>query len=449
MKNRYFKSIFALLFIFGSGISNAQIISTTGTTNNSSCDGSATLNNSIGYTSWTWFSTNNTAIQANGLDLNNLCVGTYSIKLNNELGDTTITFVISSNNNPCLNFGGSISSQAATSPANCTGVLSVVFAGGTPPYAYTWTGNGMTYNTQTISNLCPNSTYTVNVVDANGCQLTYTGTVSDSSANAADTLYMYAFPTPVSEDGVCDGSVTFQTNVAQPFQIDLSNGTSSSTPTFTNLCQGYYMATVYGSNGDTSYVLFIVPNPSNTFENNSYPDSTIVDSLVSDLQENCQINYANINAVYVSSYTYDSTAIEVVWLIVEGNTTSTQIVSYPYNGENGVYSLGLNVYCPGKSQGNYFYATDRIAISDVLGLENNFLSNALFYPIPMQHELNIDLPELGDYELIVLDLSGRKVLKNRFEQTKFIQLQVASLAKGTYSMVLQHEKGMIVRTLVK
>lgn len=448
MKNRYLKTIFALLFFFVSGISNAQI-STTGTTSNTSCDGSATLNNTMGFTSWTWISANNTAMQVNGLVLDSLCAGTYSINLSNALDDTTFTFVISSNNNPCLNFGGSISAQAADSPANCTGVLSVVYSGGTPPYAFTWTGGGVTYNTQTISNLCPNSTYTVNVVDANGCQLTYTGTVSDSSAIAADTLYMYAFPTPVSENGVCDGSVTFQTNVAQPFQISLSNGATSSTTSFTNMCQGYYMATVYGANGDTSFVHFIVPNPSNTFNNNSYPDSTVVDSLVSDLQENCQLNYANIISVYVSSYTYDSTSIEVVWVIVEGNTTSTQIVSYPYNGQNGVYSLGLNVYCPGKSQGNYFYATDRIAISDVLGLENNFYSNALFYPIPMQHELNIELPELGDYELIVLDLSGRTVLQNRFEQTKFIQLPVASLAKGTYSLLLHHEKGMIVRTLVK
>lgn len=447
MKKLHFKSILACAVLLMSGLTFAQV-STTNTTDNSSCDGAATLLDTTNYTSWTWMS-GNTVLQTNGSVVQNLCVGSYSINLTNGGGDTTFTFVVTSNNNPCANFGGSISSQAATSPTNCNGVMSVVFSGGTAPYTYSWTGNGTNYTTQTISNLCPNTTYTVNVIDANGCQLTVSGTVSDSSVNTIDSLYAYPYPTNVSEDNVCDGSVDFQTNAVAPYQIYLSNGQVSSTGMFTDLCQGIYTAVIIGANSDSTSTTFIISNPSNNFSNPSYADSTVIDSLVTDLQENCQVNYANIDSVYVASYTFDSDSLEVVWLIVEGNTTSTQVVSYPFTGQNGVYSLGLNVYCPGKTTGNYFSATDRIAITSSLGLADNLLENIKLYPVPMQNELNIALPEVGNYEVKLIDLMGRTVFSSTANQVDFMQIATTSFAHGSYTLIIQGQNGQLVQSVIK
>ncbi len=448
MKKFLLKSAFiGILTIFSQGL-NAQVYPTN-VTSVGACDGAAYLADST-YATWTWMSGNN-IIQTDGANINNLCEGNYAVNLTGSLiyADTSYYFTITSNNNPCANFGGSITVQAATSPALCDGLLGVALSGGTMPYSYSWTGNGANYTTPTISGLCANTTYTVNVVDANGCQLTFTGTVSDSATNSGNTIYAYPYTTDVSLDGTCDGIVDFQTNAVMPFEIILSNGQTTTNGAFSGLCQGIYSATIVDANSDSITVNFIISNPSNNYNNNTYGDSLFVDSLVSDLQENCQLNYNGIDSIYISSYTFSGNIVTVTWAVAQVDSINYITQNYTLNSGNGVYSLGLAVYCPGKSLGNYFTSTDQIYYNASAGLNEIETIEALIYPNPFSDVLNIQLKETSDYTVSLFDVSGRNILNSSIQNSNAIQLNLNELSKGKYTLLISSKEGILSKSIVK
>jgi hypothetical protein len=305
------------------------------------------------------------------------------------------------------------------------------------------------YTTSTITGLCPNSSYTVNVVDANGCQLTFTGTVTDSSANNTDSLYVYPYPTDVSADGVCDGVVDFQTNAVMPYEIILSNGQSSTNGYFSGLCQGIYSATIIDANGDSLNVNFIISNPSNNYNNNPYGDSLSVDSLMTQLQENCQLNYNGIDSVYISSYTFSGNVVTVVWAIDQVDSISYITETYNLVAGNGVYSLGLAVYCPGKSLGNYFTSTDQIYYNASAGLNEIETLEALIYPNPFSDILNIQMKATTDYTVSLFDVAGRNILNTTIQNSNAIQLNLNELSKGKYTILISSKEGILSKSIVK
>ncbi len=61
----------------------------------------------------------------------------------------------------------------------CDGTLSVLVTGGTAPYSYTWTNGASNYTTSAIQDLC-SGTYSLAVVDANGCSATTSATINDT-----------------------------------------------------------------------------------------------------------------------------------------------------------------------------------------------------------------------------------------------------------------------------
>ncbi len=448
MKKFLLKSAFiAFLALFNQSI-NAQV-SVSNTTAVGACDGAAYLADSS-YATWTWMSGNN-IIQTGGANINNLCEGNYAVNLTGSLiyADTSYYFTVTSNNNPCANFGGSITSQAASSPTLCNGMLGVTLSGGTTPYNYNWTGNGVNYTTANISGLCSNTTYTVNVVDANGCQLTLTGTVSDSTINNIDSLYAVPYTTDVSADGVCDGIVDFQTNANMPYEIILSNGQSTTNGAFSGLCQGIYSATIIGANGDSISVNFIISNPSNNYNNNTYGDSLFVDSLVSDLQENCQLNYNGIDSIYISNYTFSGNIVTVLWAVAQVDSISYIYQNYTLNGGNGVYSLGLAVYCPGKSLGNYFTSSDQIYYNASAGINEIETIEALIYPNPFNDVLNIQMKETSDYVVSLFDIAGRNILNSKIQNSNAIQLNLNELSKGKYTLLISSKEGILSKSIVK
>jgi hypothetical protein len=450
MKKFLLKSAFiGIMTIFSQGL-NAQV-STTDVTSVGSCDGAASLSLSdSSYSTWTWMSGNN-IIQTGGTTVNNLCEGNYNVNLtgSNIYSDTSYYFTISVNNDPCSNFEGIIISLGTSGPSICDGALSVNLQGGSAPYTYSWMGNGMTITTPTITDLCANSTYTVNIVDANGCQLTLTGTVVDSSLNNTDSLYVYPYPTDVSADGVCDGIVDFQTNAAMPFEIILSNGQISTTGYFSGLCQGIYTATIADANGDSLNVNFIISNPSNNYNNNTYGDSLSVDSLMTQLQENCQLNYNGIDSVYISSYSFSGNVVTVIWAIDQVDSISYIAQTYNLVAGNGVYSLGLAVYCPGKSLGNYFTSTDQIYYNASAGLNDIETIEALIYPNPFNDELNIQMKATSDYTVSLFDIAGRNILNTNIQNSNAIQLNLNKLSKGKYTILISSKEGILSKSIVK
>ena len=178
-------SIVGILTIFSQGL-NAQVYPSNATSVGA-CDGAAYLADSS-YATWTWMSANS-IIQTGGTNINNLCEGTYSVNLTGSLfnADTVYYFTISANNNPCGNFGGSITSQAASSPAFCNGGLGVALSGGTAPYTYHWTSGTLTDVGTTTATGLSAGTWTCTVTDANGCSASRNFTITQPAVVALPT----------------------------------------------------------------------------------------------------------------------------------------------------------------------------------------------------------------------------------------------------------------------
>jgi hypothetical protein len=132
-----------------------------------------------------------------------------------------------------------------------TGAATVIATGGTSTYTYSWS-NGQT--TQTATGLIA-GTYSVTVVDDSSCVAVATVVITEPTAIISNiTSTPTNFPSPN-----CDGSVSINpTGGTPPYSISWSSGTT------TNLCEGWYTATITDANGcvvtDSVYVSFQCPS---------------------------------------------------------------------------------------------------------------------------------------------------------------------------------------------
>jgi len=125
-----------------------------------------------------------------------LAAGAYTCTNTDANGCTTTTSCTVTQPAAALSVTtSSTSAPCATCP---TGSTAAMPAGGTSPYTYSWTPGGCTADTCT--GLIP-GTYTVTVIDANGCSVTQTATVANTVGINENTSAgsIVVFPNPASE----------------------------------------------------------------------------------------------------------------------------------------------------------------------------------------------------------------------------------------------------------
>lgn len=135
--------------------------------------------------------------------------------------------------------------EAATAVDNVTchgvanGAIELTVTGGTSPYSFLWS-NGST--SEDLNGLEP-GTFSVDVVDANGCTTDASGTVTQP-----DTLEASSVDVQVSCNGVNDGSIDLTIDGGLgPYLVSWSNG--ESTEDIADLAAGTYIATIVDQNG--------------------------------------------------------------------------------------------------------------------------------------------------------------------------------------------------------
>ncbi|MEO0582473.1 MAG: T9SS type A sorting domain-containing protein [Bacteroidota bacterium] len=150
----------------------------------------------------------------------------------------------------------SVDSETITEPAELTatvtldadvqcngdenGALSVLAAGGTAPYAYSWTNGD---STASVSGLAA-GTYTANITDANGC------TVSDDEAVSEPNVLVANIVTDatVSCFGLDNGALNaVVTGGTAPYEYTWSTG--SNTQAVTDIMAGFYEVNISDDNG--------------------------------------------------------------------------------------------------------------------------------------------------------------------------------------------------------
>jgi hypothetical protein len=178
--------------------------------------------------------------QASG-NVSNVCAGTYTITAMDGNGCTASANVTV--NDPCSNIAVSTSVTNCT-PGNCDGTLQFAVTGASGSYTYTVSG-GVQMGQLPIPNLCP-GTYTVTVVDANGCSAVATATVNDPCSNFTGTISS----TTTSGPAMCDGTASFNPmNGTAPYTYLWSNGMT--TQSAFNLCIGTLSVMCEDANGCT------------------------------------------------------------------------------------------------------------------------------------------------------------------------------------------------------
>ncbi len=436
-----FQSLFLAVLLFGAVGANAQV-TVTPTSGPGICDATATYDNANVLLSYVWLNAAGDTIAVNTPTITGLCDGD-AITLNYMENGAIIsyTFVVGQTD-PCAGFiayANVISNPS--DPALCDGAAEIIVMGGSGPYLYNWSNGVIGGSSQT--DLCV-GTYTVVVTDANGCSST------TSFYAYPDSVYSFgAYVTTVDEStaGSCDGEVTVYTyGGVAPFTYLHSNGATSEVSG--SLCSGLYNVIVTDANGQEVMLPYMIAS---TVISNPFPNPNPLDTIFGGIYQNCDIEFGIIDSANIVNWNpagLDSIVIN--WAVYDssGVTTFTTTIANPGNGS---YVIDLAVYCPWKSVGNYIRIYDEVTITSgnlgITALENATV-NA--YPNPFTNELNIQVSEVGDYSVSIIDMLGRVVLNENFENTANMQISsVSALQSGKYLLKIANEKETIVRTIVK
>ena len=435
----------------------SQSISTTANTDTLNCNGYAVIDNTSLWNSWAWYISPGTLLQNGGDSIDSLCDGSYLIVgFDQQFNQDTLFFNIENNLSvDCSGFSAQLANSYPYSiDGDCAGYLEAYPSGGSQPYTYSWSNQG---TTALIDGLCAGS-YNVTVTDANACEVTISGMVYDStSTQTSDTSFVINVNTTnVSADGVCDGNMqTYITGNTAPYSFIHSNGETSAN--ITNLCAGFYSVTVIDANGDSLVYSYLISSPETYYDNDTYVDSTVVDSVGSMLIEDCDINYQNVDSVYISSIEFPVMDSAIVnWVVFYNGTQSTVITeSYYLQSGNGTYTLELSLYCPNRATDNFLKATDQIyyatnlvgatGVNSVLELND---INISVYPNPVNNVVNIKVDNTDSFNIELFDMSG-KLLLTQNGNTNLTTLNVSDFSKGQYIVRVSQNNNIVIRKIVK
>ncbi len=253
-----------------------------------------------------------------------LAASTYSVTVTDAIGCTGSTTVTVSQ-------GPGVTANFNTTATSCSGAnngtITVTASNGTAPYQYSLNG-GPFQNSNVFTGLAA-ATYTVTVRDVNGCNSSYSVTVSPGAVlNATVTK------TDVSCNGGTNGTITVNiSNGTAPYQYSLNNVSWQASNTFTGLPAGTY--TVYYRdnnacansqsvtiNQPAAITASVTTQPVICFGQNSGQISVTASGGVSPYQYSIDgVNYQAANSFAVSAGTF------IVYVRDNNGCISTQSVT--------------------------------------------------------------------------------------------------------------------------
>jgi PKD repeat protein len=273
---------------------NAQIATISATSNatcNGTCNGTATVNVSGGSGLFT-YSWNSVPVQSSST-ATNLCDGAYNVVVTDlttgciAAAGTTIT------EPPLLDLISAITN--VTCSGLCNGAINITTFGGTTPYSYTWSGPGVTINSEDQSNRCAGA-YSVIVLDVNNCFLTRNFTIT---APSFITVPMVSTATACS--GSCTGTATAAPSGGTAPYTYLWSGSGQTTATALSLCTGNHTVTVTDANGCTGTNTVFVSTPTPM----QFADVTVNDAQC-DGSSNADISVTVIGGTPPYDYVWDN-----------------------------------------------------------------------------------------------------------------------------------------------
>ena len=251
-----------------------------------------------------------------------LCAGTYIVTVTDFNGCmVTDSFVIGEPAALSL----LLTSQDACSISD--GEATVAVSGGVLPYSYLW--NDPTAQTTNNASGLGFGTYTVVVTDANGCTLSDSVLVNDSSA-----VLVSVTPANLICNGSCDGTATATILCGDPpFTYQWNDTLSQTTSVATGLCAGIYEVVVTDSSGQIDTVSTTITEP-----------PLLILSISS-----------------VNSTTCNSSCDGSATVVASGGTAP-----YTYTWSNGCITPTCDSLCAGTISANVIDANGCLAVTNII-----------------------------------------------------------------------------------
>ena len=194
------------------------------------------------------YSINGTTFQTNNV-FTGLAAGNYTVTVKDANNCITTT-------NVTVNGSGGPAASATSSNATCgsnNGSITASATGGTAPYSYSI--DGINFQTSNVFNGLAVNTYTVTVKDANGCINTTTATVTNTGGPIASATSSNA------TCGSSNGSITASaTGGTAPYSYSIDGINFQTSNIFTGLASNTYTVTVKDANGCKSTASVSVAN---------------------------------------------------------------------------------------------------------------------------------------------------------------------------------------------
>jgi len=282
-------------------------------------DGSATANPTGGTGAYMYLWNDGATTQS----ISSLTPGTYTVVVTDENGcSSEQTVEVSS-------FLCAISSQQTIVDVTCAGAangsVTVSLTGGTAPFTYAWSNGG---TTATISNLAGGA-YTVNVLDANGCDFSTSAAVAEPSPYASWDVQSVNPLCPNDATGSATASISGGT---QPYNFLWSNGATGNT--LSNVPAGTYTVQVTDNNGcqsSTSVSLTASDNEAPTVTaqnatlalNNNGSVQVTLANLAAQFGDNCGVASTNISPQSFDCQQLGAQTVTVMVTDLSGNTATT------------------------------------------------------------------------------------------------------------------------------
>jgi hypothetical protein len=87
-------------------------------------------------------------------------------------------------------------------------------------------------------------------------------------------------------------------------------------------------------------------------------------------------------------------------------------------------------------------------ITQIVGIENyGTLEGLNIFPNPVKTNVNIELPETGNYEIYIYDLTGKQLLQNKVEDDYQVQINMSNYKTGVYIMAIVDRTGKKAKTV--
>jgi hypothetical protein len=339
----------------------------------------------------------------------------------------------------------------------CNGVAAVnMYYDGS--FLYNWSNGyqstGMVGMVDSCYLLCTGPISVIVSDNTNNCEFSFSGVVGNNSPGENP---LAGYINLINTDGntPCNGVANvIAYGGFPPYQyqfMDVNGIISGSSNNADSLCPGVYTFKIFDSQQDSLNISFLICDSSSIFSivNPAYQDSVILDTLVVSLIENCEIDFASVDSVWISSYSYLGTDSLMVSWNIQDSAGIHEILNY-YNLSNcqGVFNLELSIFCPQKSTDNpYLKAYDQLYINAQTASINS-TSQEVFkvWPNPFTNELFVELTsnEVKDY--FIMDAFGRVVVKGILSPAEH-QLDLHNLMSGIYFLCVGQKKIKVEKLL--